>query len=108
MVARPCRAAGDGTQYLLVVLIFFMNKAGARLLFWGCTARRGGRGGRAEEDQTWSSKGRWGAALARGLVVPVVVAEGLDWYLRVVVAAAASANEAATVTARATAIGPRR
>ena len=38
-----------------------------------------------------------GRARARGLVVPVVVAEGLDRYLRVVVAAAASGEEAAPV-----------
>ena len=37
------------------------------------------------------------AALARGLVVPVVLAERLDWYLRVVVAAAAPGEEAAPV-----------
>ena len=36
-------------------------------------------------------------ALARGLVVPVVVAEGLNRYLRVVVAAAPSGEEAAPI-----------
>ena len=55
------------------------------------------RGGRAKRrPKRGQAKGLM-AALARGLVVPVVVAEGLDRYLRVVVAAAAPGEEAAPV-----------
>ena len=59
-------------------------------------ARRPGRPAR-REDLNVVKRRAW-AALARGLVVPVVVAEGLDRYLRVVVAAAAPGEEAAPVT----------
>ena len=58
-------------------------------------ARRPGRPAR-REDLNVVKRGAW-AALARGLVVPVVVAEGLDRYLRVVVAAAAPGEEAAPI-----------
>ena len=59
---------------------------------------RGGPGAAARrEDLNVVVKRRAWAALARGLVVPVVLAERLDRYLRVVVAAATSGEEAATV-----------
>ena len=55
----------------------------------GAAARR--------EDLNVVVKRRAWAALARGLVVPVVLAERLDRYLRVVVAAAAPGEEFAPI-----------
>ena len=66
--------------------------------FGGCTACGAAAGAAARrEDLNVVVKRRAWAALARGLVVPVVLAERLDWYLRVVVAAAAPGEEAAPV-----------
>ena len=67
--------------------------------FGGCAACGAAAGAAARrEDLNVVVKRRAWAALARGLVVPVVVAEGLDRYLRVVVAAAAPGEEAAPVS----------
>ena len=73
-----------------------MNKNGVSSFLGGVQRARRLFAAARREDLNVVKRGAW-VALARGLVVPVVVAEGLDRYLRVVVAAAAPGEEAAPV-----------